>query len=76
MKVLNTMIYLDGGSTTVFTDEGTWWLDNRLKTETKNRLYTAHPKQGGTLIENMALTNLVLESLSEYKPIEHTIEWK
>ena len=72
MKVTNTLNYLDGGSTTVFTDEGTWWLDNRLKTETKNRLYTTHPKQGGVLIENMLLTNLVLEALSEYKPVQQT----
>ena len=54
----------------VYTDEGTWWLDNRLKTETKNRLYTTHPKQGGVLIQNMLLTNLVLEALSEYKPVQ------
>lgn len=75
MKVLKTETYLDGGSTTVFTDEGTWWLDNRLKTETKNRLYTAHPKQGGVLIENALLTSLVIESLSEYKPIKHDINF-
>ncbi len=76
MKVLNTMIYLDGGSTTVFTDEGTFCIDRRIGTETKDRLYTAYPDNGGTLIENMLLTNLVLEALDEYKPIEHNIEWK
>lgn len=70
MRVTNTLNYLDGGSQIVYTDEGTWWLDNRLKTETKNRLYTTHPKQGGVLIENMLLTNLVLEALSKYKPAQ------
>ena len=76
MKVLHTQIYLDGGSIKVFTDEGTWCIDRRIGTETKDRLYTSYPDNGGTLIENMLLTNLVLEALSEYKPIEHNIEWK
>lgn len=70
MKVLNTMIYLDGGSQTVFTDEGTFWLDRRIGTETKNRLYTTHKNQGGVLIENMILTDNVLKALSEYRPAE------
>ena len=30
MKVLNTQVYLDGGSQIVFTDEGTWCLSKRL----------------------------------------------
>ena len=76
MKVLNTINYLDGGSQIVFTDEGTWCIDRRIGTETKDRLYTSYPDNGGTLIENMLLTNLVLEALNEYKPIEHNIEWK
>jgi hypothetical protein len=69
MKVLNTMIYLDGGSTTVFTDEGTWCIDGRIGTDTKDRLYTDHPERGGRLIENMELTKSVLKALKEYKPM-------
>lgn len=72
MKVLNTLDYLDGGSQIVFTDEGTWCVDRRLGTKTKDRLYTAYPEQGRVLIENITLTNLVLEALSEYKPIQQT----
>ena len=74
MKVLNTIYYLDGGSQIVFTDEGTWCIDRRIGTETKDRLYTAYPDNGGTLIENMTLTNLVLEALNEYKPAQQTFQ--
>ena len=76
MKVLNVGTYLDGGSQIVYTDEGTWCIDRRIGTKTKNRLYTEYPIKGGVLIENMILTDLVLEALSEYKPPEHKIEWK
>jgi len=71
MKVLNAMYFLDGGSVTVFTDEGTWCIDGRIGTDTKDRLYTDHPERGGRLIENMLLTNLVLDALKEYKPMHN-----
>ena len=74
MKVLNTIDYLDGGSQIVLTDEGTWCVDRRIGTETKDRLYTTYPDNGGTLIENMPLTNLVLEALSEYKPTQQIFQ--
>lgn len=72
MKVTNTLNYLDGGSQIVFTDEGSWCVDRRINSETKDRLYTAYPTKGGVLIENMLLTNLVLEALAKYKPIQQT----
>ena len=45
MQVLHIDFYLDGGSALIRTDEGDFYLDNRMGTKTPNILYNKYPDE-------------------------------
>lgn len=51
MKIKDIDMYKDGGTWRFVTDEGTFYLDKRLKTDTKYQLYDNYPDRGN-IIEN------------------------
>lgn len=69
MKILNFGAYLDGGTISVVTDQGTYCFDNRIRTKTKDRLYEGYPKEDNSnLIEDSAqLEKDILQELRDYK---------
>lgn len=54
---------MDGGTAVIKTDQGDYYIDRRLKTETENAIYDAHPDEGGKLVEGV--TKKIVEALIE-----------
>jgi hypothetical protein len=70
MKILNKIVYKDGGTTKYITDNDLQFcLDNRILSKTKNRWYLGYPgKQESTILEsdNFLLVQF-LEVLEHYE---------
>lgn len=59
MEIRDIKIYMDGGTIEVLTNEGNYWIDNRLLSKTKGRVYVnSYPKD-----DNSNMLNNVIESL-------------
>ncbi len=84
MKIQKFNMYLDGGTIEIITDQGTYCFDNRIRSNTKGRLYNGMPKKDNSnIIENPdELEKEILEALKDYKDdsyqssIDHFIESK
>lgn len=62
-------MYLDGGTVEVTTDKGVFCFDNRLRSNTKGRLFGGYPKKDNSnLIENSeSLGAEIIENLKTFK---------
>jgi hypothetical protein len=65
MKILNFNFYLDGGTTALSTNKGTFCIDNRLGTKTPGKIFDEYPNSKSTPIPH-ELRWEVLEGLKQY----------
>jgi len=84
MKILEFRMYKDGGTIEITTNEGIFCFDDRLFSETKDRLYDGYPKDDNSNLMNDSneLESLIIEKLKNYKDdfyqstIDHFIKKK
>lgn len=55
MKIIETDMYLDGGTVLIITDEGDYAVDDRMGSNTPNKIYNGYPlNDNSNLIENQS----------------------
>lgn len=77
-------MYMDGGTIEITTDKGIFCFDDRLRSETKGRLYNGYPKDDNSNIINDSkdLESIIIEKLKNHKDdfyqssIDHFIKTK
>jgi hypothetical protein len=69
MEINNFKIYMDGGTIELTTDKGIFCFDERIRSNTKGRLYDGYPKRDNSnLIENSDyLEQELIDSLKSFK---------
>lgn len=70
MKIKDFNAYLDGGTVCITTDEGTYCLDNRIDSTTKEKLYLGYPMHdNGNIVKrgSKIILRKVIKALKEYK---------
>jgi hypothetical protein len=69
MKIIDFKVYLDGGTIEITTDMGIYSFDNRIKSDTKGRLYLGMPfKDNRNLIQDsLELENEIITALKSYR---------
>ena len=69
MEINNFKIYKDGGTIELTTDKGIFCFDERIRSNTKGRLYDGYPKRDNSnLIENSDdLEQELIDSLKSFK---------
>lgn len=67
MFIYNIEEYLDGGSLEIATDKGVYFIDSRLKTKTKGKLYKEYPKMDDSNIVKKDVELLAKEFLKALK---------
>ena len=71
MKITGRVDHLlDGGSIGIKTDKGEFFIDGRLKTDTKNALYLGYPdaekgRKAGELVTDQKTKNELIKALVE-----------
>lgn len=78
MEIKNFSAYLDGGTFVIITTDGIYYIDRRIKTKTKNRIFTTYPNNNNFgLIENQdEIKNKLIKAIDIYNPIDDTFSWK
>jgi hypothetical protein len=69
MEIKKFEMYRDGGTIELTTDKGIFCFDNRIRSNTKGRLYDGYPKKDNSnLIENSdELEQELIDSLKSFK---------
>lgn len=77
MKVTNIIMYMDGGTASIATDDGTYCIDKRLLTKTPNALYKDYPlKDNSNLIsKTIELKKELLAALKIYSSANDLSEY-
>lgn len=79
MKINYITGYLDGGTIRVETDEEIYFIDSRLQTKTKGKIYKGYPEPGNyNLVENQEKLKVeILKGLETYSGEEFkNFNWK
>lgn len=70
MKVIKFDVYKDGGTTEIITDEGDFYLDNRIRSTTKGEWYSEYPKKlAMPIILTPETKKRLISALKEYPAI-------
>jgi hypothetical protein len=69
MEILKVDKCLDGGTIVLRTNEGDFWIDNRIRSNTKGEWFNGYPKEDNSnLIEDSEeLEERLIKALSEFK---------
>jgi len=66
MKIIKKKCYRDGGTKELVTGEGTFCIDRRINTKTKNEIYNGYPlKDNSNLITDFDLKFKILKLIKE-----------
>jgi hypothetical protein len=75
MIINNIDVYRDGGTIKVETNEGTFYIDRRIRTETKANVYDDYPKSGNIIDNGEEIKQRLYDSLESYEhPFYKNIE--
>lgn len=75
MKINNIGACLDGGTVKVETNEGTFYIDRRIGTETKGNVYDDYPDRGNIMDNGEEIKQRLYNSLEGYEhPFYKNIE--
>jgi hypothetical protein len=70
-KITKIDMYLDGGTRVIFTDQGNFYIDKRIKvwkTDSEGKVYTAYPdKPEAKLVENIELIAFLKEQVFDWE---------
>jgi len=66
MKILSHDAYLDGGTIKLETNIGTYYVDNRIDTDTPNEVYDRYPDDKGASIVSTDIKAALTLALGEY----------
>lgn len=66
MTIKDIDVYNDGGTWEFVTDEGTFYLDKRLRTNTKYQLYDNYPKEGSIVEGFESIKIKIYMALEDY----------
>ncbi len=73
LKIIEIQTYRDGGSMEITTNKGVFWLDNRIFTETKGKLFSKYPSdKEAEIISDTAILNPLKEELNK---IDVVVNW-
>jgi|TARA_B100000767_G_C19255088_1_gene324835 hypothetical protein len=66
MEIKDIDMYKDGGTVKLTTNTGTYYIDNRLRSETKYKLYDNYPDRGNLIKDDKEIKNKLHKALEEY----------
>ena len=75
MTINNIDVYRDGGTVKVETNEGTFYVDRRIGTETKANVYNDYPNRGNIMDNGEEIKQRLYNSMEGYEhPFYKNIE--
>ena len=70
MKIKEFEVYKDGGTIKIVTDKKTHYIDGRIHSSTKNKIFTSYPSDNNEYLKNSEeLLKQIAESLKSFKNI-------
>lgn len=66
MEIKEMEMYKDGGTVKLITNTDTYYIDNRLRSETKHKLYDNYPDMGNIIKDDKEIKNKLYKALENY----------